>query len=102
MRKAIAAAGYGDFEEYEQMDFVPGWATLRLNNGMELDIMSFLFSFSNADFDDCYSLAPEMNIVDIPVKVLHINHLIDEKKKRARPKDLTDVEELEKIRAFRK
>jgi hypothetical protein len=37
-------------------------------------------------------------IHDVPVKILHIDHLIAEKKKAGRPKDLLNVEELEKIR----
>lgn len=100
-RNAIAAAGYGDFEQYNTIEFVPGWTTLALNNGMELDIMTFLSNYSAADFDDCYTLAPTMSILGIDVKVLHLNHLIAEKKKLGRTKDLLDIEELEKIKAFK-
>jgi hypothetical protein len=101
-RKAIAIAGYGDFPMYETMEFVPGWTTFALNNGMELDIMTFMANYTPANFDECYVLAPIMNILDNDVRVLHINHLIAEKTKLGRPKDLIDLEELEKIRSSQK
>lgn len=101
LRKAIAKTGYGDFAEYETMDFIPGWTTLFLNNGMELDLMSYMANFKSEDFDACYSMAEAMNILEVHVKVIHINHLIAEKKKLGRPKDLIDIDELEKIRALK-
>lgn len=101
-RKAIALAGYGDFPQYETMEFVPGWTTLALNNDMELDIMAFMANFTAANFDECYELAPIMDILGNKVRVLHLNHLIAEKAKLGRPKDLIDLEELEKIRSYKK
>ena len=101
-RKAIATAGYGDFAAYETMEFVPGWTTLALNNGMELDIMTYMSNYSAANFQECYQLAPIMDILGNQVHVLHLNHLIAEKKKLGRPKDLIDLEELEKIRLHQK
>jgi hypothetical protein len=101
-RKAIALAGYGDFPQYETMEFVPGWTTFALNNGMELDIMTFMANYTQANFDECYELAPMMDILGNQVHVLHLNHLIAEKAKLGRPKDLIDLVELEKIRSHKK
>jgi hypothetical protein len=101
-RKAIASAGYGDFLEYETMEFLPGWTTLALNNGMELDIMTYMANYTAANFDACYELAPIMDILGNQLRVLNLNHLIAEKAKLGRPKDLIDLEELEKIRSHKK
>ena len=101
-RKAIASAGYGDFLEYETMEFLPGWTSLPLNNGMELDIMTYMANYTAANFDECYKLAPMMDILGNQVSVLHLDHLIAEKAKLGRPKDLIDLEELEKIRSHKK
>lgn len=101
LRTAIAKAGYGDFPGYETMDFIPGWTTLLLNHGMELDLMSYMANFKREDFDACYDMAETMDILGISVKVLHINHLIAEKRALNRPKDVIDLHELEKIRALK-
>jgi hypothetical protein len=43
-------------------------------------------------------MAIEADIFQIPVKFLHLNHLLDSKKISNRQKDIIDVDELEKIR----
>lgn len=88
----------GDFENLETVKFIPGWSTIFLNSGFELDIMTSLKGLEQDSFDDCYLIAPTANIFEIPIKFLHINNLIEAKKASARPKDLLDIIELEKIR----
>ncbi len=71
--------------------------TIYLPSGMELDIMSFMKGLTQDKFDECYSLAAETTIHEVPVKFLHLHHLIAAKKASARPQDLQDIAELEKI-----
>jgi hypothetical protein len=92
LRKAFIDAEIGDFEVFETMDFIPGGTTVRPNSYLELDLMNHLKHLSKFDFEACYILAPTANIQGIPVKFLHINHLIAEKEKSGRPKDLIDLE----------
>ncbi len=99
LRTALFQLEIGDFEPIERMDFVPGWSTIQLNSGLELDIMTFLKGFDQESFADCYASASIAEIENIPVRFLHINHLIEEKKALAREKDLIDVAALERIRA---
>jgi len=87
----------GEFENIETMQFLPGWTALMLGSGFELDIMTELKGFTSANFDECYDLSPTALIENIPIKFLHINKLIEEKKAAGRPKDLLDIIELEKI-----
>lgn len=87
-----------DYKNIENMEFAPGWSTLYLNSGFELDIMTFIKGFEKDTFDKCYKLAPIALMYEIPVKFLHINQLIQAKKASARPKDRLDVIELEKIK----
>lgn len=88
----------GKFENIETMQFLPGWTSIKLASGFELDIMTEIKGFSNANFDECYNISPIAIIEDIPVKFLHLNKLIEAKKAASRPKDLIDIIELEKIK----
>lgn len=97
-RQALKEIDIGDFENIETTEFIPGWSTIYLNSGFELDIMSYIKGFEKENFDACYEAAPTAMIQNIPVKFLHINDLIRSKKHKPRPKDLIDIEELQKIR----
>ena len=57
-----------------------------------------LKNFPQIKFDDCYAEAPTAVIENIPVKFLHLTHLLEEKKSAGRPKDLLGIEELKKIK----
>ena len=82
---------------FENSELVPGWSSIILPTGIELDLMSSLKGLHANQFDECYHLAPEVLIEKIPVRFLHVNHLLQTKKATGRPQDLIDVEELEKI-----
>ncbi len=88
----------GEFENIETMNFLPGWTSINLSSGFELDIMTEIKGFEKQDFDKCYDISPTAIIQEIPIKFLHINQLIQAKKATARPKDLLDVIELEKLK----
>ena len=98
LRKSFKELGLGDLEELETMEFLPGWTSFRLNSGFELDIMTRIKGFDETQFNDCYALAPIAHLFDIPIKFLHINHLIEAKKASGREKDLIDIIALEKLR----
>ena len=88
-RAAYAAYGMGDFEIFETTPFVPGLVDFPLMNGVRLDIMASLKGVEES-FDECLKLAPRLMIEGIEVPVLHINHLIANKKKVNRSKDQLD------------
>lgn len=100
LRQAFIDLELGDFEPLERMAFIPGWVDFQLNNGVKLDIMTFLKGV-DLTFDECLQMAPVAEIDGLFVPFLHINHLIDNKKAVNRPKDQIDVIELEKIKEFR-
>jgi hypothetical protein len=100
LKKVFAFYEYSDLIDFENMEFVPGWTTLYIAGGIELDIMTKLSGFEQARFEECYKLASKAIISGIEIPFLHINHLLEEKRKVARPKDLMDVEELERIQEF--
>lgn len=97
LRKVLNELNLGDFEAIETTQFTPGFTSILLKSNFEVDIMTSLKGFEQIKFDDCYALAPTAIIEDIPLKFLHIKHLIEAKKASGRPKDLIDAEELEKI-----
>jgi len=98
LRAVLKDMEIGDFADLETTQMIPGYTSITLNSGFILDIMTSIKGFDQVKFDECYELSPTAFIEGIPVKFLHINQLIEAKKSSGRPKDLIDVEELEKIR----
>lgn len=96
----IALTNYGivGAEVYTDLPFIAGYSELMLDNGMRIDLMSDLQFFKQENYNECYSLANEFNLVDsIKIKVLHINTLISEKEQSKRPKDTIDADALKKL-----
>jgi Nucleotidyl transferase of unknown function (DUF2204) len=77
--------------------FVPGWSSLHIGNGIRLDMMTKMVGIE-ATFTECIAMATQAEIEGITVPFLHINQLIANKKAVNRPKDQIDVAALEKIR----
>lgn len=102
LRQALASLNLGDFAMLETMEFVPGWTTIYLTVGIELDILTGLKAFPQQTFQASLKQAYIGDIEGVKVPFLHFNQLIEEKKANGRPKDLLDVEELEKIKDLKK
>jgi hypothetical protein len=98
LRSALKEIGFGDFKEVETTQFIPGFTSLMIGASLELDIMTYLKGFEQESFDSCYKISPKAIIEGIPVRFLHINQLIKNKKLTGRVKDKADVQELEKIK----
>lgn len=58
-----------------------------------IDIMT---KVKGLDFKECYDLSTEFEVDDLKIRTLHINHLIEAKKKSGRLKDLDDIQQLTK------
>lgn len=101
LRIAFKEYGIGDFLSLETLQFVAGWTTFRLDNSLEIDIMTSVKGLEDFSFDESYQMASFADIFDINVPFLHINQLIESKKAANRPKDQIDVIELEKIKKLR-
>ncbi|HWK03059.1 MAG TPA: hypothetical protein VNS58_05485 [Puia sp.] len=99
LRRSLKDLGLGDFEPIERIDFIPGLVDFRLDNGFRMTIITSLKGVS-LTFDECLQIAPVAEIEGIKVPFLHINQLIDNKKVVNRPKDQSDVRELERIRSL--
>lgn len=101
LRLAFRELGYGDFQSFETMQFVPGWTSFYVENAIELDIMTSMKGIENLSFLECLEIASVADLEGIVVPFLNINQLIDNKKAVNRPKDQIDVIALEKIRELR-
>jgi predicted nucleotidyltransferase len=62
-----------------------------------LDLRHALKAFSELDFDACYERALQADFDGIPFQVLRLPDLIKEKATTAGPKDLGDLEALQRI-----
>lgn len=101
LRVAFNVLSYGDMPMLETMQFLPGWSSFHIGEGIELDILTSMKGLEQFSFTECLDMASIANIEDIKVPFLHINHLIANKMATNRPKDKIDVIELEKIKMIR-
>jgi predicted nucleotidyltransferase len=97
LREALKQAGIGDFENLNTMQFIPGWTDITLNFNLRLDIMTSVKGLENTTFEQLLEKAYIAEISDIPVYFIDYENLIIAKKAANRPKDLLDIEELEKL-----
>ena len=97
LRNALKELGIGDFENILSMQFIPGWTDISLSFNLRLDIMTSIKGLENKSFAELMERATVAEINDIPVYFIDYENLIIAKKATSRPKDLLDIEELEKI-----
>ncbi len=62
-------------------------------NPVGIDIMT---AVKGLDFDETYSLSAIYDDYGLPIRMIHINHLIEAKKAAGRLKDLDDINQLQK------
>lgn len=97
--KALEDVGVAGAEHYYNVPMIPGYSSITIgSHGFTADFMEYMHAFSKEDFDACYEKANHGQFETIPITVIHINHLIKEKEKLARPKDLDDAQNLKRIR----
>ncbi|MFY0481257.1 hypothetical protein ACI6PS_01525 [Flavobacterium sp. PLA-1-15] len=97
LRVALKELGIGDFKNINTMQFIPGWTDITLNFNLRLDIMTSVKGLEDNSFDLLLEKAYVVEINDIPVYFLDYKNLIVAKKASNIPKDIIDIEELEKI-----
>jgi hypothetical protein len=94
---ALEQAGYGRFDELLTTQIVAGYCEIMMDNGMYADLMTTIPGLEQKDFDEHYKMATKEEISGVPVLFINYLHLIQNKKATGRPKDLLDIQELEKI-----
>jgi hypothetical protein len=97
LRKALKSIDLGDFETIETMQFIPGWTDFTLSYGLRLDIMTAVKGLEHKSFDSLLNDATVLMIKETPVYFIDYDNLIIAKKATNRPKDILDIEELEKL-----
>ena len=95
---ALEEIGYGRFDMLMDAPIIAGYCEILMDNGMYADLMTEVKGLKQVDFEEHFNMATVDIVNEIPVRFLHFNHLIDNKKATGRSKDLLDIEELEKIR----
>jgi predicted nucleotidyltransferase len=97
LRKSFAEIGIGDYEAIETMQFVPGFTDFTISYDLRLDVMTSIKGLENANFDDLLQNATIVYLTEVPVYFIDYDSLIIAKKAANRPKDILDIEELEKV-----
>lgn len=97
LRNAFVKIGLGDIKELETMQFIAGWTEFSIENGFTLDILTSVKGLENKSFDELFLVSDEIEIDGIPIKFIDYKNLIIAKRATSRPKDILDIEELEKI-----
>lgn len=97
LRVAFAAIGIGDFPAIETMQFVAGFTDFTISYGLRLDVMTSIKGLEDESFGNLLQNATIVILKEIPVYFLDYENLIKAKKATNRPKDILDIEELEKL-----
>jgi predicted nucleotidyltransferase len=97
LRLALKQSGIGDFKNMSTIQFISGWTDISLNFNLRLDIMTSVKGLENKTFEQLLEKAYIAYINDIPVYFIDYENLIIAKKAANRPKDILDIEELEKL-----
>jgi hypothetical protein len=79
------------------MQFIPDWIDFALSYGLQLDIMTAVKGLEDKSFDSLLNDATVLMIKKTPVYFIDYDNLIIAKKATNRPKDILDIEELEKL-----
>ena len=99
---ALEEANVAGAEHYRNADMIPGWSPLSIGTiGFEVDLMGYTKAFRKEDFDDCYQRASVAQVEGIPVTIIHLDDLIQEKEQLGRLKDQDDVQHLRETEAYR-
>lgn len=96
LRNAIKCMGLGDYESIQTMQFIPGWTDFALNFEFRLDVMTSVKGLEDKTFQELLNQATIVEIDGIEIYFIDYENLIISKKAANRPKDLLDIEELEK------
>ena len=75
LQKSLQETGLDTIPNLQNVDFVPGWSSIYLPSGFELDVMTKLKGFEQEKFDECYETSNEAIIENISVRFFHINQL---------------------------
>jgi len=95
---ALKSYGIEGAELFHNLPFVAGYTEIALDDGTQIDLMSDLQFFKKEKFNECFALAQSCHLaVDVVVKVLHVNTLIEEKSQSARLQDKVDADTLKKL-----
>jgi len=94
---ALEQAGYGRFDSLLTTQMIPGYCEIMMDDGIYADLMTEIPGLNKEDFDEHYNLALTENVDGVTVRFISYDHLIQNKKATGSPKDLLDVQELERI-----
>lgn len=89
--------GYGRFEPLMTAPILAGYCEIMLNSGIYADLMTDIPGLEQQNFDEYYGVALSDKMEGFEIRYIHYQHLIQNKIATARPKDLLDVAELQKI-----
>ena len=60
----------GDFEGIETIQLLPGWSSIVLNSGIELDIMTSMKGFDQTTFDKSFEMSVIASIENVSIRFL--------------------------------
>jgi hypothetical protein len=86
----------GEFDELLTTQIVAGYCEILMDCGMYADLMTEIPGLSKEEFDKQYELAVKDEVNSVPIRFIHYNHLIQNKKATGLPNDSFNVQELEK------
>ena len=86
-----------ELREISISPIIAGYCEIMMDNGTYADLMTEIPGLAKTDFKEQYEAASRDTIEGVTVRFLHYNHLLQNKRATGRPKDIHDIEELERI-----
>ena len=68
LQKSLQEIGLTSIPDLQNIDFIPGWSSINLPSGFELDVMTQLKGFEQKKFDACYEVCNEAIIENKHIK----------------------------------
>lgn len=103
LMKALQKTGVVGAELLKDMPLVPGWTEIRFGSkGFRLDMMENLKAFTAEDFDRCYKRSQQGAFMGVPIRVIHLDDLLQDKIATNRVKDREDVKNLKEIKQWKR
>jgi hypothetical protein len=93
LMKALANFGFGEAELRPELFTEPDSLVRMGREPIKIEILNYL---KGVDFNEAYARRRSVQVEDIKVDLIALPDLIANKKAVARPRDLVDVDELEK------
>ncbi len=97
--EALDKMGYGRMEELLTVPMLAGYCEIMMDDGFYVDLMTSIPGLDAERYDEQYKRIQFSTIDGVEIPYINYNDLLENKRATARPKDIDDYDNLEKLRS---